>query len=194
MPRTWSLPSHGFGVECDEQFFVGGNNHSGGGAILGDDVAGFLAALHVAIVIDFVAEELEVFHDGLTDQEAVFTNAAGEDESVDAGEGHGDAADFAGQLVAEGFNSDLCANVAFACSLAQGAHVVGKAGETEKTRFLVHHLVETVDIVAVLLADEEEDCRVDGTGTGTHDETIQRGEKQKGDFFGKREYRFAENY
>ena len=143
-------------------------------------MARVLAVVFVAGVVDLVAKQGEVFHDGLADHAAVFANAAGEHQSVNAGESHGDAADFAGQLVAEGFESDLGAEMAFACGLRQGAHVVRETGETEKAGFLVYELVEAVDIVAVLLADEEEDCRVEATGTGAHDKTVERGETHGG--------------
>ena len=137
-------------------------------------MAGVLAVVLVAGVVNLVAEQGEVFHHRLADHAAVLADTAGEHERVDARECHGDAADFTGQLVAEGFESDLSANVAFACCLRQGAHVVREARETEKAGFLVYKLVEAVDIVAVLLADEEEDCRVEATGTGTHDKAIER--------------------
>ena len=77
-------------------------------------------------------------------------------------------------------HGNLCAHMAFACGLRQGAHVVRKSGEAEQARFLVHELVEAVDIVAVLLADEEEDGRVDASGAGAHDEAFQRGESHGG--------------
>ena len=169
-----------FGVESDEEFFVGSDDHCGRRAVLRNNVARVLAVVFVAGVVDLVAENLQVFHDGLANHAAVFANATGEHEGVNARESHCDAADFAGELVAEGFESDLGANVAFACGLRQGAHVVRKAGETEKAGFLVYKLVEAVDIVAVLLADEEEDCRVEAAGTGTHDKAIQRGETHGG--------------
>ena len=70
--------------------------------------------------------------------------------------------------------------MAFACGLRQGAHVVRESGEAEQARFLVHELVETVDIVTVLLADEEEDGRVKGAGAGAHDEALERGEAHGG--------------
>ena len=169
-----------FGVERNQQFFVGGDDHRGRRAVLADDVAGVLAVVLVAGVVNLVAEQGEVFHHGLADHAAVLADTAGEHERVDARECHGDAADFAGQLVAEGLEGDLCAEMAFACGLRQGAHVVRKTGEAEKAGFLVHELVEAVDVVAVLLADEEEDGRVEATGTGAHDEAVERGEAHGG--------------
>ena len=169
-----------FGVERNQQFFVGGDDHRGRRAILADDVAGVLAVVLVAGVVDLVAEQGEVFHHGLADHAAVLADTAGEHERVDARECHGDAADFAGQLVAEGLEGDLGAEMAFAGGLRQGAHVVRKAGEAEQAGFLVHELVEAVDVVAVLLADEEEDGRVEATGAGTHDKAIERGEAHGG--------------
>ena len=143
-------------------------------------MSGFLAVLFVAGFIDLVAENLEVVHRHLADKLAVLADTAGEYQRVDARECHGDAADFAGEPVGERFEGDLCAHVAFACSLRQGAHVVRESGEAEEARFLVHELVEAVDIVAVLLADEEEDSRVDASGAGTHDEAFERGEAHGG--------------
>ena len=143
-------------------------------------MAGFLAVLLVAGFVDLVAENLEVVHRHLADKLAVLADTAGEQQSVDAREGHGDAADFAGEPVGEGFEGDLRADVAFACGLRQGAHVVRKSGEAEEARFLVHELVEAVDIVTVLLADEEEDGRVKGAGAGAHDEALERGEAHGG--------------
>ena len=70
--------------------------------------------------------------------------------------------------------------MAFACGLRQGAHVVRKSGEAEQARFLVHELVEAVDIVTVFFADEEEDGRVKGAGAGAHDEALERGEAHGG--------------
>ena len=169
-----------FGVERNQQFFVGGDDHRGRRAVLADDVAGVLAVVLVAGVVNLVAEQGEVFHHGLADHAAVLADTAGEHERVDARECHGDAADFAGQLVAEGFESDLGAEMAFACSLRQSTHVVAEAREAEQTGFLVDELVEAVDIVTVLLADEEEDCRVEATGAGTHDKAVQRGEAHGG--------------
>ena len=169
-----------FGVESDEEFFVGSDDHCGRRAVLRNNVARVLAVVFVAGVVDLVAENLQVFHDGLANHAAVFANATGEHEGVNARESHCDAADFAGELVAEGFESDLGANVAFACGLRQGAHVVRKAGETEKAGFLVYKLVEAVDIVAVLLADEEEDGRVEAAGAGAHDKAVERGEAHGG--------------
>ena len=169
-----------FGVEGDEQFFVGGNHHSLGRAVLADDVAGILAVVFVACVVNLVAEQGEVFHDGLADHAAVFANAAGEHQGVNARKGHGDAADFAGELVAESFKGNLCADVTFACGLRQGAHVVAESREAEQTGFLVDEFVETVDIVTVLLADEEEDCWVEATGAGAHDKAVERGETHGG--------------
>ena len=168
------------GVESDEEFFVGGDDHGGRGAVLTDDVAGFLAVLFVASFIDLVAENLEVVHRHLADKLAVLADTAGEYQRVDARECHGDAADFTGEPVGEGFESDLGAYVAFACGLRQGAHVVRKTGEAEQAGFLVDELVEAVDIVTVLLADEEEDCRVEATGAGTHDQAFERGEAHGG--------------
>ena len=169
-----------FGVKGDQQFFVGSDDHGSRGTVLTDDVARFLAVLFVAGFIDLVAENLEVVHRHLADELAVFANAASEYEGVDARESHGDAADFTGEPVGECFESNLGAHVAFACGLRQGAHVVRKTGEAEKARFLVYKLVETVDIVTVLLADEEEDGRVKGAGAGAHDEALERGEAHGG--------------
>ena len=143
-------------------------------------MARFLAVLFVAGFIDLVAENLEVVHRHLADELAVFANAASEHEGVDARESHGDAADFTGEPVGECFESNLGSHVAFACGLRQGAHVVRKTGEAEKARFLVYKLVEAVDIVTVLLADEEEDGRVKGAGAGAHDEALERGEAHGG--------------
>ncbi len=143
-------------------------------------MAGFLAVLFVAGFVDLVAENLEVVHRHLADKLAVLADTAGEHQGVDARECHGDAADFAGEPVGERFEGNLCADVAFACGLRQGAHVVAESGEAEKAGFLVYKLVETVDIVAVLLADEEEDCRVDASGAGAHDEALERGEAHGG--------------
>ena len=169
-----------FGVEGDEEFFVGGDDHCGRGAVLRNNVARVLAVVFVAGVVDLVAENLQVFHDGLADHAAVFANATGEHQGVDARESHGDAADFAGELVAEGFKGNLGANVAFACSLRQGTHVVRQAGETEQAGFFVHELVEAIDVVTVLLADEEEDCRIKGARTRAHDKAVERGETHGG--------------
>ncbi len=143
-------------------------------------MSGFLAVLFVAVFVDLVAENLEVVHCHLADKLAVLADTAGEHEGIDARESHGDAADFTGEPVGEGFEGNLGAHVAFARGLRQGAHVVRQAGEAEEARFLVHELVEAVDIVAVLLADEEEHCRVDGTRAGTHDEAFERGEAHGG--------------
>ena len=143
-------------------------------------MAGFLAVLLVAGFVNLVAENLEVVHGHLADELAVLADTAGEHERVDARECHGDAADFAGEPVGEGFEGDLCADVAFACGLRQGAHVVRKSGEAEEARFLVHELVEAIDIVAVFFADEEEDGRVKGAGAGAHDEALERGEAHGG--------------
>lgn len=169
-----------FGVEGDEKFFVRRNNHRGRGAVLANDVAGFLAVLFVAGFVDLVAENLEVVHGHLADKLAVLADTAGEHQRVDAGECHGDAADFAGEPVGERFEGDLCAHVAFACGLRQGAHVVRESGEAEQARFLVHELVEAVNVVAVFFADEEEDGRVKGAGAGAHDEAFQRGKAHGG--------------
>lgn len=169
-----------FGVEGDEKFFVRCNDHGGRGAVLTDDVAGFLAVLFVAGFVDLVAENLEVVHGHLADELAVLADTAGEYERVDAGESHGDAADFAGEPVGECFEGDLCTHVAFACGLRQGAHVVRESGEAEQARFLVHELVEAVNVVAVFFADEEEDGRVKGAGAGAHDEALERGEAHGG--------------
>jgi len=169
-----------FGVESDEEFFVGGDDHCGRRAVLRNNVARVLAVVFVAGVVDLVAENLQVFHDGLADHAAVFANATGEHERVDARESHGDAADFTGELVAEGFKSNLGANVTFACSLRQGAHVVAESREAEQAGFLVYELVEAVDVVTVLLADEEEDGRVKGARTRAHDKAVERGETHGG--------------
>ena len=143
-------------------------------------MAGFLAVLLVAGFVDLVAENLEIVHRHLADKLAVLADTAGEHERVDARECHGDAADFAGEPVGERFEGNLCAHMAFACGLRQGAHVVRKSGEAEQTGFLVYELVEAVDIVTVLLADEEEHCRVDASGAGAHDEALERGEAHGG--------------
>ena len=143
-------------------------------------MAGFLAVLLVAGFVDLVAENFEVVHRHLADKLAVLADTAGEHERVDARECHGDAADFAGEPVGERFEGNLCAHMAFACGLRQGAHVVRKSGEAEQARFLVHELVEAVDIVTVLLADEEEDSRVEAAGAGTHDKALERGEAHGG--------------
>ena len=169
-----------FGVERDEQFLVRRDDHRGRRAVLADDVARVLAVVFVAGVVNLVAENLEVVHRHLADKLAVLADTAGEHERVDARECHGDAADFAGEPVGERFEGNLCAHMAFACGLRQGAHVVRKSGEAEQARFLVHELVETVDIVTVLLADEEEDGRVKGAGAGAHDEALERGEAHGG--------------
>ena len=169
-----------FGVEGDEQLFVRCNNHRGRGAVLANDVAGFLAVLLVAGFVDLVAENLEVVHRHLADKLAVLADAAGEHQGVDARECHGDAADFAGEPVGERFEGNLCAHMAFACGLRQGAHVVRKSGEAEQARFLVHELVEAVDVVAVFFADEEEDGRVEAAGAGAHDEALERSEAHGG--------------
>ena len=167
-----------FGVESDE--FVGGDDHGGRGAVLADDVARFLAVLFVAGFVNLVAENLEVVHRHLADELAVLADTTGEHEGVDARESHGDAADFTGEPVGECFESNLGSHVAFACGLRQGAHVVRKTGEAEQTGFLVYKLVEAVDIVAVLLADEEKNSRVDGTRAGTHDQAFERSETHGG--------------
>ena len=143
-------------------------------------MAGFLAVLLVAGFVDLVAENFEVVHGHLADKLAVLADTAGEHQRVDARESHGDAADFAGEPVGEGFEGDLCTHVAFACGLRQGAHVVRESGEAEEARFLVHELVEAVDIVTVFFADEEEDGRVKGAGAGAHDEALERGEAHGG--------------
>ena len=143
-------------------------------------MAGFLAVLFVAGFVDLVTENLEVVHRHLADKLAVLADTAGEYERVDARECHGDAADFAGEPVGERFEGDLCADVAFACGLRQSAHVVAESGEAEEARFLVHELVEAVDVVAVFFADEEEYGRVDASGAGAHDEALERGEAHGG--------------
>jgi len=146
-------------------------------------VVGFLAALEVAFFVDLVAEELQVVESLLADVEAVFADAAREDDGVNARESHGDAADFAGEAVAEDVESDLSLLVAFACSLRQGAHVVRKSREAEQAGFLVHEVVELIDgavFFAVLLSDVEEDGRVEATGTGAHDKAFERGEAHGG--------------
>lgn len=120
-----------FGVEGDEQFFVCCNDDSLRSAVLRDEVVGFLAALEVAFFIDLIAEELQVVESLLADVEAVFADAAREDYGVNARECHGEAADFAGEAVAEDIEGDLGALVAFTCGLRQGAHVVRKSRETE---------------------------------------------------------------
>ena len=169
-----------FGVKGDQQFFIRCNDHRGRGAVLANDVAGFLAVFLVAGFVDLVAENLEVVHRHLADKLAVLADTAGEYERIDAGECHGDAADFAGEPVGERFEGNLCADMAFACGLRQGAHVVRKSGEAEQARFLVHELVEAVDVVAVFFADEEEHGRVDASGAGAHDEAFQRGKAHGG--------------
>ena len=146
-------------------------------------MVGFLAALEVAFFVNLVAEKLEVVQSLLADVEAVFANAAREDDGVDARESHGEAADFAGEAVAEHIESDLCLLVAFACSLRQSAHVVRKTGETEQAGFLVHEVVKLVDgavFFAVLLRDVEEDGRVEATGARAHDKTFERSETHCG--------------
>ena len=143
-------------------------------------MAGFLAVLFVAFFVNLVAENFQVVHGHLADELAVLADTTGEHQCVDARECHGDAADFAGEPVGEGFEGDLCTHVAFACGLRQSAHVVRKSGEAEQARFLVHELVEAVDVVTVLFADEEEDGRVKGAGAGAHDEAFQRGEAHGG--------------
>lgn len=169
-----------FGVESDEEFFVGGDDHSGRGAVLRNNVARVLAVVFVAGVVDLVAEQGQVFHDGLADNAAVFANTAGKYERVDARECHGDAPDAAGQAVAEYVEGNLGALVAFACGLGQGAHVVGKSRKTQQARFLVHEFVEPVDVVAVLLVEVEEDGRVDASAAGAHHQAVQRGEAHGG--------------
>ena len=172
-----------FGVERDEEFFVCCNDDCLRRAVLRDEVVGFLAALEVAFFVDLVAEELQVVESLLADVETVFADAAREDDSVNARESHGEAADFAGEAVAENVKGDLGALVAFACSLRQGAHVVREAGETEQAGFLVHEMVELVDgavFFAVLLCDVEEDGRVEATGACAHDEAFERGEAHRG--------------
>ena len=96
-----------FGVEGDEQFFVCCNDDCLRCAILRDEVVGFLAALEVAFFVDLVAEELQVVESLLADVEAVFADAAREDDGVNARESHGEAADFAGEAVAENVKGDL---------------------------------------------------------------------------------------
>ncbi len=172
-----------FGVESDEQFFVCCNDDCLRRAILRDEVVGFLAALEVAFFVDLVAEELQVVESLLADVEAVFTDAAREDDGVDARESHGEAADFAGEAVAEDVESDLGALVAFACRLRESTHVVRKTREAQQARFLVHEVVKLVDgavFFTVLLSDVEEDCRVKATGTGAHDKAFERCEAHRG--------------
>ena len=119
----------------------------------------------------------------LADVEAVFADAAREDDRVDARESHGEAADFAGEAVAEYIEGDLSLLVAFACCLRERTHVVRKTGEAEQAGFLVHEVVELVDgavFIAVLLCDVEEDCRIEATGTRAHDKTFERCETHRG--------------
>ena len=180
---TSCLLNESFGVEGDKQFFVCCNDDSLRRAVLRDEVVGFLAALEVAFFVDLVAEELQVVESLLADVEAVFADAAREDDSVNARECHGEAADFAGEAVAEDVEGDLGALVAFACSLRKRTHVVRKTGEAEQAGFLVHEVVELVDgavFFAVLLSNVEEDCRVEATGAGTHDKAFERGEAHRG--------------
>ena len=172
-----------FGVEGDEQFFVCCNDDCLRCAILRDEVVGFFAALEVAFFIDLIAEELQVVESLLADVEAVFADAAREDDGVNARESHGEAADFAGEAVAEDVERDLGLLVAFACSLRQGAHVVRKTREAQQARFLVHEVIELVDsavFLAVLLCDVEKDGRVEATGASAHDEAFERCEAHRG--------------
>ena len=183
LSTSYCLLDQFFCVECDEEFFVCCNDDCLRRAVLRDEVVGFLAALEIAFFIDLVAEELQVVESLLADVEAVFADAAREDDSVDARESHGEAADFAGEAVAENVKGDLGALVAFACSLRQGAHVVRKSREAEQAGFLVHEVVELVDgavFFAVLLCDVEEDCRVEAAGAGAHDEAFERCEAHRG--------------
>ena len=143
-------------------------------------MARVLAIVLVAGFVDLVAENLEVVHRHLADELAVLADTTGEHEGVNTRKSHGDAADFTGEPVGECFESNLGSHVAFACGLRQGAHVVRKTGEAEQARFLVYKLVEAVDVVAVFLADEEEDGRVDGTRAGTHDQAFERSETHGG--------------
>ena len=164
-PRTSCLLRHCFGIEGDEEFFVRSNDDCLRSAVLGNHVVTFLAALEVAFFIDFVAEQLEVVKSLLADVEAVFADAAGKHDGVDARKGHGEATDFAGQAVAEHVEGDLGALVAFACGLRQCAHVVAKTAKAEEAGFLVHQVVELVDgavFLAVFLGNVEEDGRVEG--------------------------------
>lgn len=182
-PRTSCLLRHCFGIEGDEEFFVRCNNDCLRSAVLGNHVVAFLAALEVAFFIDFVAEEFQVVEGLLANVEAVFADAASKHDGVDAREGHGEAADFAGQAVAEHVEGDLGALVAFACCLGQRTHVVAKTAKAEEAGFLVHQVVELVDgavFLAVLLCDVEEDGRVEGAGAGTHDKAFERCEAHGG--------------
>ena len=182
-PPVYCLLHKCFCVESDEQFFVCCDDDCLRRAILRDEVVGFLAALEIAFFINLVAKELEVVESLLANVETVFADAARENDSVDARESHGEAADFAGEAVAENVESDLGALVAFACSLRERAHVVREAGEAEQAGFLVHEVIELVDgavFFAVLLCDVEEDGRVEATGARAHDKAFERCEAHRG--------------
>ena len=183
LSTSYYLLHQRFGVEGDKQFFVCCDDDCLRRAILRDEVVGFLAALEVAFFINLVAKELEVVESLLADVEAVFADAARENDSVDARESHGKTTDFTSEAVAENVESNLGALVAFACSLRERAHVVREAGEAEQAGFLVHEVVELVDgavFFAVLLSDVEEDGRVEAAGAGAHDKAFERCETHGG--------------
>ncbi len=142
-------------------------------------MVGCASVVFVSLRVDFESQNRQIFKGRFADNPAVFADSTGEDQCVETRKCHRDAADFAGEPVAENFKGDLCALVPFGSFLGDGPHVVAQSRKPEKTAFLVHQFVQTIDVIAELLVQEKENRRVERAGARSHHKAVERCEAHR---------------
>ncbi len=177
--RASRLFCQGDGFHGDHQFFVGRGDQRGDlGAWLADD--DLFAAAIVGLLVQLAAQDSHAVDDDAAGGDAVFTDAAGEDDSVGTAEQEVVAADVVDEAVDEGAIGLFGPGVALVAGGLDVAHVAGQAGHSEQAAFLIEDIVDFGSGVSCLGHEEGDDGWVEVAAAGSHHQSHEGGQAHAG--------------
>src|SRR5699024_2890371 len=148
--------------------------------IRGDHTRAFHALLvEVSVLVDLDAEALQISHRILAHERSVLADTSGEGDRVRVTQDQHVRADEATQLVDVDLVGQAGVVIALVDQLLDLAEVVDTR-DALQTGAPVEQVVDLVDLHATRTGQVEDHTRVDVTGTGTHDQTSQRGQTHGG--------------
>src|SRR5699024_10608157 len=142
--------------------------------VLASGVVSFFVDLNTEVAPVFLAEFF-------TDLNVVFANTSGECDSVNTVHSSGVCTNVFCNAVGVSIQSNFSQVVTFFSSSSDISAVGGQAAaHAEQTGFLIEHVENFINGFVLFVADVLNNSWVQVTGTGTHDQTFQRGQTHGG--------------
>ena len=134
--------------------------------------------LHWMDGIQTNAQKIQSIADAFTDDGCVLSNSSRKDQHVQAPKNCGIRANVFLRSVAEQIHSFLGSSILLHL-VHQNPHIRGRLRNSQQSRFLIHQCIHFFRGYLFLLKKIQQDARIDIAGTGTHNQSFERGEAHR---------------